>query len=129
MPRDGGSIPPASTNSDKTGMGQQESCTGLSVSQPGHPQEDAGVASVEERTPPKADVSSSGLPIDTNLTQEPYNSRLDGDTIPPDLATVVASWTQLPDSVRKGIVAMVQAAAEPAGHLPFGRANSSQPKE
>ena len=100
-------------------MGQQESCTGLSVSQPGHLQEDAGVTSVKERTPARADLSTSGHPTDTNLTQQPHNSRLDGSPVPPDLATVVASWGRLPESIRKGIVAMVQAAVpalDPTGN-------------
>jgi len=103
-----------STKMEQTGMGQQASCTGLSMPQPGHPQEDAGEASAEERTPAQVDLSSSGPPADTNLTQQPYNSQLDRDPIPPDLATVVASWNQLPESIRKGIVAMIQAAVPAA---------------
>ena len=110
-------------------MGQHASSTGLSMSQPGHPQEDAGVASVEEGTPSWADLSSSGLSADTNLTQEPYNSTLDRDPISPDLATVVASWDQLPESIRKGIVAMVHLAAGSSGHNLPGSANPPKPKE
>ena len=44
------SIPHASTNSEQTGMGQQESCAGLSVSQPGQEERDSDGCDVEDRT-------------------------------------------------------------------------------
>jgi len=90
-------------------MGRQESCTGLSVSQPGHRQEDAGVTSVKERTPARADLLTSGRSTDTNLTQQTHNGQPPAVPLPPDLADVVNAWPNLPDAIKAGILAMVRA--------------------
>jgi len=44
--------------------------------------------------------------------QEPNMDRT-GDGLPADLAMVVDSWGRLPDPVKKGILAMIEATGQP----------------
>ena len=48
--------------------------------------------------------------ISIALAQTGFNPRPRG--LPPDLRAVAEAWPRLPEAVRAGIVAMVQAAAE-----------------
>jgi hypothetical protein len=53
------------------------------------------------------DNQSGEVPVGVPFSPEPQ--------FPPDLARVVAAWDRLPDAIKAGVLALVQAAGGPNG--------------
>ena len=108
MSRDGGSIPPASTNLEQTGMGRQESCTGLSMSQPGQAQRDTKGQDVEDRTDPHTRPDDHRTVEEHNTSITEHNRSTTETFPPPRLKAVIEAWDKLPETIKEGIAAMVR---------------------
>jgi len=95
-------------------MGRDESCTGLSVSQPGQGQRDSKGQNVEDRTVPPTSPDDLGTVEKHNTSITEHNRSITETSPPPRLWAVMKAWDELPEAVKEGIVAIVLASI---GHL------------
>ena len=107
-----GSIPPASTKMEQTGMGRQASCTGLSMSQPGQEQRDSKGLVVEERTDPhtRPDGHRTAEEHKTSIMEQ--NTSTTKACFPPRLKAVMDAWEALPEAIQEGITTMIKLSAK-----------------
>jgi len=94
---------------EQTGMGQQESCTGLSVSQPGQEPGDSKGRDVEEGTDPHTQADDLRTEEEHNTSITKHNRSTTETIPPPRLKAIIEAWERLPEAVRAGISVMVEA--------------------
>ena len=90
-------------------MRRRVSHTGLCMSQAGQQQEVTEGPSVEERTGAVTRHTHAGRSKSSTRAVEKHNQSSTGKPLPADFVAVVEAWDDLPDAIRRGVLAMVEA--------------------
>ena len=97
---------PVIPTSSKDGL--EETSSGRHGAQVGHPQEVEPGPACKRRTGAGLYEAKAGRVGNTTETQR--RREREGESVAPDLQTVVDAWPRLPDAMKEGILAMVRAA-------------------
>ena len=100
----GGIEPPAHRPRQEASAGQDVSSAGQNEAQVGQSQGDTEGAPVEERTEGGATPTPAGRSESTRSTQQEHNINTTGQSLPPDLARLMAAWPGLSQSTKQQIV-------------------------
>jgi len=89
--------------------GQVLSADGQNLSQPAVDEKDTGSVNIEDGTKSNLVETSSGHFKTTNETQQEHYRNITELLKNPDLKRIIETWQDLPEAMKQGIMAMVEA--------------------
>ncbi|HBC89321.1 MAG TPA: hypothetical protein DCZ94_20460 [Lentisphaeria bacterium] len=90
--------------------GQVLSADGQNLPQPAVDEKDTGSVNIEGGTKPNLQETSSGHPKTTSGAQQEHNRNITELPENKDLKRIYEVWDNLPEAMRQGILAMIEAA-------------------